>query len=526
MSRIRILPYGASNSVSLLATSLTSFTENSVLRLNREGSAFRGRLGDYIINWGSSRTTPEHLSMIGRATIFNHPSSVRVASNKVDAFDLMSDGGVNTVEWTRDQNEAQGWLDSGCQVMVRTSLTGHSGEGIVCVSSERPEHLGNVEWTSELPQAQLYTNRITTPFREYRFHIMKGVPIFIQQKRRRAGWETLQGYSNVVRNHGNGWIYSHLDMTEPNIASYEQAVAAVSSLGLDFGAVDVITNQDNAWVLEVNTAPGLSGETTLHRYTEAFAALLVDEEIPNHYELSLEEDSFDEIFDEVVVDETPDDVGLFDRDEETIHPEPEIEYSFQEGDIVRLSQRGRDRYMDSDSNPHNLSGIIESVYDFHADVLWSNEMINSYLLSRDLELVTTESEPTPVETPSVRTPVVGDIVRLSQEGRDRYLNSRHNPHDLTGVLEAFSRVRWSNGQINLYTPSRDLEVVESAVEEAPTPVVEPSQYVAGSYHVIQKQDGTRTVGEYCDLNNGFWDTTLTLHILSSVTVIREVNINE
>ena len=51
----------------------------------------------------------------------------------------------------------------------------------------------------------------------------------------------------------------------------KQAVAAVVALGLDFGAVDVVYNvkEQKAYVLEVNSAPGLSG-TTLDKYVEVF----------------------------------------------------------------------------------------------------------------------------------------------------------------------------------------------------------------------------------------------------------------
>lgn len=39
----------------------------------------------------------------------------------------------------------------------------------------------------------------------------------------------------------------------------DAAKQAVAALGLDFGAVDVLATNDAAWVLEVNTAPGLGG---------------------------------------------------------------------------------------------------------------------------------------------------------------------------------------------------------------------------------------------------------------------------
>jgi glutathione synthase/RimK-type ligase-like ATP-grasp enzyme len=54
----------------------------------------------------------------------------------------------------------------------------------------------------------------------------------------------------------------------------EAAIRTVEILGLDFGAVDIIWNkkQDRYYVLEVNTAPGLEGETVV-RYANAFKEL-------------------------------------------------------------------------------------------------------------------------------------------------------------------------------------------------------------------------------------------------------------
>jgi D-alanine-D-alanine ligase-like ATP-grasp enzyme len=52
------------------------------------------------------------------------------------------------------------------------------------------------------------------------------------------------------------------------------AIGSVNILGLNFGAVDVIYNEkeNKYYVLEVNTAPGLSG-TTLEKYVDAIIEL-------------------------------------------------------------------------------------------------------------------------------------------------------------------------------------------------------------------------------------------------------------
>ena len=73
-----------------------------------------------------------------------------------------------------------------------------------------------------------------------------------------------------VRNHDNGFIFQIEDFDLPEDCE-TQAIAAVEALGLYFGAVDVVYNgrEKKAYVLEVNSAPGLSG-TTLDKYVEVF----------------------------------------------------------------------------------------------------------------------------------------------------------------------------------------------------------------------------------------------------------------
>jgi D-alanine-D-alanine ligase-like ATP-grasp enzyme len=73
---------------------------------------------------------------------------------------------------------------------------------------------------------------------------------------------------NYVRSYENGWIFAREDVVR-NPAAEAAAIAAVASLGLDFGAVDVILREGKAYVLEVNTAPGIEG-ATLSAYLEAF----------------------------------------------------------------------------------------------------------------------------------------------------------------------------------------------------------------------------------------------------------------
>jgi glutathione synthase/RimK-type ligase-like ATP-grasp enzyme len=124
----------------------------------------------------------------------------------------------------------------------------------------------------ELVPAPLYTKYIKKNA-EYRVHcgLIDGHyhTIAVQQKRRsrdvpddEVNWQ--------VRNHHNGFIFARDNVTLP-VQALNASFEAFRASGLDFGAVDVIYNerQERAYVLEINTAPGLEGQT-LTDYTNFF----------------------------------------------------------------------------------------------------------------------------------------------------------------------------------------------------------------------------------------------------------------
>lgn len=269
---IAILPYGPSESAKSLRDDIISQGTHS-LCLRRVGSTFRGRQGEMVVNWGNSTIPSETFHTICGAatTVLNRPASIAKASNKIEAFRALHEVGVPTVDWTVSEGVARAWVSEGALVYARTTLQGHSGEGIVMAHRE-PESIqgvGNAFTVgSTLPAARLYTKGIVAQRREFRIHVMNGVVTYVQQKKRAEGWQDNPAYSNVVRNYHTGWIYAAMDIS-PNQAAQEYAIAAVTALGLNFGAVDVITRRDQAWVLEVNTAPGLQG-TNLEIYTNNF----------------------------------------------------------------------------------------------------------------------------------------------------------------------------------------------------------------------------------------------------------------
>lgn len=81
-----------------------------------------------------------------------------------------------------------------------------------------------------------------------------------------------------IRSYQAGWTLVHgAEVSADRTKEMDTAaIAAVASLGLDFGAVDLaVDGKGKVWVLEVNTAPGLSGmPVSIAAYREHLKKLL------------------------------------------------------------------------------------------------------------------------------------------------------------------------------------------------------------------------------------------------------------
>jgi hypothetical protein len=215
---------------------------------------------DVLLNWGSSKYI--HTAKDCGRTL-NYVLPVSIATNKLSFFEYLFgpesnnpvDGVfVKTPEFTTKQEVAQQWSDEGSTVVVREKLTGHSGDGIIIV-----------EKGEQVPAAPLYTKYIFKE-KEFRVHVVGKKVIDTQRKIKDPDREVVTW---KVRSHANGFIYARNNI-DPSPERDSLAIAAIKAVGLHFGAVDII--QDKAgvyYVLEINTAPGLEGQT-VESYAKAF----------------------------------------------------------------------------------------------------------------------------------------------------------------------------------------------------------------------------------------------------------------
>lgn len=267
--------------------SLKNVVTSRIIKLRN--SRYRPRDSHTVLNWGNS-TTPDWWGQ-GNTTYLNSPECVAVAADKLATLRALTARNVRVIPFTTDVEEVEDWLAMGNKVYARHKLNGHSGEGIEVIHQSEDnyvldriagelfslgqEYLGQLVMeeisTPVIPDAPLYTRGLNNDG-EYRVHVFNGEVILYQKKSRRRDEDgnvaTPDGEEADVRNLASNWVYrtGNLRRTE----RVEQlAISAIAALGLDFGAVDIIRNNDSFYVLEINTAPGLGNTDTLEAYTNA-----------------------------------------------------------------------------------------------------------------------------------------------------------------------------------------------------------------------------------------------------------------
>ena len=267
MWNLKLYPYKVGSES---ATALAQILD--VLRIKPEGT-YVPKVGHKVINWGNGRIP----GWIGTANtrgviILNKPAAVNVASNKLTALQALRNAGVAVPEFTTDFGAARQWLRGGYTVVERHELRGNSGEGIRIVN------LDDTEMANDLQTAPLYTKFIPKS-NEFRVHVFRGKVIDYIEKKKLTTDRRPANFNKYVSSINCGWVFSRTDVRDmPEVRAI--ALKAVAALGLDFGAVDIVFENGMPFVLEVNTAPGLSG-TTLVNYANAFRQYMGQPDLPD-----------------------------------------------------------------------------------------------------------------------------------------------------------------------------------------------------------------------------------------------------
>lgn len=234
-----------------------------IKRIRHTNSKFKGSKKRTVINWGSSNLPEE----VMKCNVINNPVAVGLATNKKTFFETVTEK-VSIPPFTSSFDTAMEWIKEGKTVIARTILQGSGGEGIVIMDKENPDNF---------VKAPLYTQYVPKAD-EFRIHVVNSAVTDVQRKALKSDWgdnNPGQKPNWKIRNLENGFIYMRNNIQAPDCV-IEEAIKAVREIGLDFGAVDVIYNQkqNKAYVLEINSAPGVEG-TSILNYTAAFKDMKV-----------------------------------------------------------------------------------------------------------------------------------------------------------------------------------------------------------------------------------------------------------
>lgn len=213
-----------------------------------------------IINWGFQRPFP---ATILDLHIVNKPENILNASNKKKCFDILKRNNISIPEYTINKEQAKQMLtmDGRSKVYCRTTAHGAYGDGIIIANTPR-----------EVVNAELYVRSVKCK-REYRVYIFNNKMIdLVAAVRCESLPQGVTAYNDDIRNWKNGWGWARNAVTIPqNIKTKLEEISkkAITALGLDFGAIDIVRDyEDNLYILEVNTAPGIEG-VTVNKFAEA-----------------------------------------------------------------------------------------------------------------------------------------------------------------------------------------------------------------------------------------------------------------
>jgi len=105
---------------------------------------------------------------------------------------------------------------------------------------------------------------------EYRIHVFRNsfhYAFHVDEKK---------GGDGLIRNLENGWIFQEIsEFNDLVIQVINESIKAVRALDYDFGAVDVLVSKDDQiYILEVNSAPGIKRRKLIEKYVRNFQPLL------------------------------------------------------------------------------------------------------------------------------------------------------------------------------------------------------------------------------------------------------------
>jgi glutathione synthase/RimK-type ligase-like ATP-grasp enzyme len=209
-----------------------------------------------LIRWGATAAP-----LANKPTkVINNAKSIGLASNKLESLKELKKHDVRVPELFTNLNDVH--LEH-FPVLGRKTHHIAGNDIILCLQKKdlaEAVHLGSTYFTRYIPTSI-----------EYRVHVFGEDVIKVSQK---VLTEPERNKDCWIRNFDEGYTF-HQPSQKLSAQAKGMAVDAVSSLGLTFGAVDLVVGDDGkTYVLEVNTAPGLQTDNSIEVYVKKFKEAL------------------------------------------------------------------------------------------------------------------------------------------------------------------------------------------------------------------------------------------------------------
>jgi len=225
----------------------------------KSGSEAPGVPIDILIRWGSS----VGVGKAPRIRTINRKEAVALAADKFASLETMRKAGVVVPKVLRlnelAHNTIAEVLKKGLKLPVLARTAHHTRGRDILLCLQNRDLRRAIRWGKQFLVEYIPTDR------EYRVHVFGESIIRTSQKVLMSKDEYLPYMRNDDHNHTFRNPRQNLTNAQNTVA-----INAVRALGLDFGAVDLIISDDgNAYVLEVNTGPSLI-DNGLDIYEEKF----------------------------------------------------------------------------------------------------------------------------------------------------------------------------------------------------------------------------------------------------------------
>lgn len=212
---------------------------------------------DVAIRWGCTASFPSNI-------VINKAASIAASSNKPNARNTFA---ANDVVIPATSNTSQGIANLPDGSYVIRPIAHYGGNNFI-VADDKREAVAEFNRMARR-HGGAYCSLLIKKTNEYRVHVAHGKVLGIQEKPLPEN-----GHRANMSIVGIPWTVLRQDAWSAKMC--RMAINAVKSVGLDFGAVDIIKGpaKSEFYVLEINTSPQIASEIISEKYAKYFDWLL------------------------------------------------------------------------------------------------------------------------------------------------------------------------------------------------------------------------------------------------------------